>query len=272
MADTAHGAGEEGADGHGPLHQFEIRSLFGGEPVVAEGAGPMADAPALPFYAFTNSALFMVIAVIGVTLFLSLGVRRAQLVPSRWQSVAELSYEFIANMIRDNVGSEGRKYFGFIFTLFMFVFAGNMLGMIPYSFTYTSHIVVTFVMAAVVFVGVTVIGFMKHGVKFFSFFLPNDVPIFLAPLLIPIEVLSYFTRPVSLALRLFANMTAGHTMLKVFAGFVAPLGGATLLVGGAIPLALVTALTGLEFIIAFLQAYVFTILSCVYLNDALHLH
>ena len=140
--------------------------------------------------------------------------------------VAEISYEFIANMIRDNVGTEGRKYFGFIFTLFMFVFAGNMLGMIPYSFTYTSHIVVTFTMAAVVFVGVTDDRLhAKHGLKFFGFFLPKDVPIFLAPLLIPIEVLSYFTRPVSLALRLFANMTAGHTMLKVFASFVAPLGG-----------------------------------------------
>lgn len=273
MAETAHGAGDEAAGGHGPLHQFEIHSLFGDQPAAAvDGVGQVPDVHALPFYAFTNSALFMVIAAVGVTLFLSLGVRRAQLVPSRWQSVAELSYEFIANMIRDNVGSEGRKYFGFIFTLFMFVFAGNMLGLIPYSFTYTSHIVVTFVMAAVVFIGVTVIGFMKHGLKFFGFFLPGDVPIFLAPLLIPIEVLSYFTRPVSLSLRLFANMTAGHTMLKVFAGFVAPLGGATLLVGGAIPLALVTALTGLEFIIAFLQAYVFTILSCVYLNDALHLH
>ncbi len=251
---------ETGGEGHGPLHQFEIAPLFGG------------DSHDLAFYSFTNSALFMVIGVVGVTLILSLGVRRAQLVPTRLQSVAEISYEFIANMIRDNVGSEGRKYFRFIFTLFMFVFAGNLLGLVPYSFTYTSHIIITFSMAAVVFVGVTAIGFMKHGLKFFSFFLPQDVPIYLAPLLVPIEVLSYFTRPVSLSLRLFANMTAGHTMLKVFASFVAPLAGATLLVGGAIPLALVTALTGLEFIIAFLQAYVFTILSCVYLNDALHMH
>jgi F-type H+-transporting ATPase subunit a len=257
MAETG---GQNGGEGHGPLYQFEISPVFGG------------DAQDLAFYSFTNSSLAMLIGVAAVTLVLSLGVRRAQLVPSRLQSLAEISYEFIANMIRDNVGTEGRKYFGFIFTLFMFVFAGNMLGMIPYGFTYTSHIVVTFMMAAVVFVGVTVIGFMKHGLKFFGFFLPNDVPIFLAPLLIPIEVLSYFTRPVSLALRLFANMTAGHTMLKVFASFVAPLAGATFIVGGVIPLALVTALTGLEFIIAFLQAYVFTILSCVYLHDALHMH
>lgn len=251
---------ETGSGGHGPLHQFEVFPLFGGE------------THDLAFYSITNSAMFMFIAIVAVTLVLSLGVRRAQLVPTRLQSLSEISYEFIANMIRDNVGTEGRKYFGLIFTLFMFVFAGNMLGLVPYGFTYTSHIIVTFTMAAVVFVSVTAIGFMKHGLKFLGFFLPKDVPVYLIPLLLPIEVLSYFTRPVSLSLRLFANMTAGHTMLKVFASFVAPLAGAAFIVGGAIPLALVTALTGLEFIIAFLQAYVFTILSCVYLNDALHMH
>ena len=240
--------------GHSPLEQFVVKSV---------GASPGT----LEFYSYTNSALFMTLAVVLVTVFLTLGMRRGALVPSRWQCLAEISYEFIGNMIRDNVGHEGRKYFPFIFTLFMFVFAGNMLGMIPYSFTFTSHIVVTFAMAAVVFVGVTLIGFAKHGLHFFSFFLPSGVPAIMAPLLIPIEVLSYFTRPVSLSLRLFANMTAGHTMLKVFAGFIAPLG-----VVGAVPLLLVIGLTGLEFIIAFLQAYVFTILSCVYLNDALHLH
>jgi len=271
MAETG---GQNGGEGHGPLHQFEITPLFRGDTdiVSATGGGEHAAEHALSFYTFTNSSLAMLVGVVAVVVVLSMGVRRAQLVPTRLQSLAEISYEFIANMIRDNVGTEGRKYFGFIFALFMFVFAGNMLGLIPYSFTYTSHIVVTFTMAAVVFVGVTVIGFMKHGLKFFGFFLPKDVPIFLAPLLIPIEVLSYFTRPVSLSLRLFANMTAGHTMLKVFAGFVGPLGAATFAIGGIIPLALVTALTGLEFIIAFLQAYVFAILSCVYLHDALHMH
>jgi F-type H+-transporting ATPase subunit a len=242
--------------GHSPLAQFEIKSLMGADPHVVE------------IYSFTNSSLFMVLGAVLVTVTLTMGIRRGELVPSRWQSVAELSYEFIAHMIRDNVGTEGRKYFGFIFTLFMFVFAGNLLGLVPFSFTYTSHIIVTFVMAAVVFVGVTVIGFVKHGIKFFGFFLPTGVPIFMAPLLVPIEVLSYLTRPISLALRLFANMTAGHTMLKVFAGFIAPLG----IIGGIVPLGLVTALTGLELIIAFLQAYVFTILSCVYLHDALHMH
>ena len=241
-------------DNHSPLAQFEIKRLV---PI------HIGDVD----LSFTNSALFMVIAVALGTAFLMLGTRRGALVPGRWQSMAELTYEFIAGMIRDNVGHEGRKYFPFIFTLFMFVLFGNMLGMVPYSFTFTSHIVVTFAMALVVFVGVTVIGFMKHGLHFLSFLMPAGVPVFMAPLIVPIEVLSYFTRPVSLALRLFANMTAGHTMLKVFAGFVAALG-----VFGVVPLALVAALTGLEFIIAFLQAYVFTILTCVYLNDALHLH
>lgn len=216
---------------------------------------------------YTNSALFMTIALVLASSFLLLATRRGALVPGRWQSVAEISYEFVANMIRDNVGQEGRKYFPFIFTLFMFVLFGNMLGMVPYSFTFTSQIVVTFALATVVFVGVTIIGFKKHGLHFLSFLMPAGVPMFMAPLIIPIEILSYFTRPVSLSLRLFANMTAGHTMMKVFAGFVVLLG-----VFGVVPLALVAALTGLELIIAFLQAYVFTILTCVYLNDALHLH
>ena len=247
-------AAEGQSANHGPLAQFEIHRWISIEPFGVD-------------LSFTNSALFMTIAVVFATGFLMLGTRRNALVPGRWQSVAELSYEFIANMIRDNVGQDGRKYFPFIFTLFMFVFFGNMLGMVPYSFTYTSHIIVTFAMAAVVFVGVTTIGFMRHGIRFLGFLMPAGTPVFMAPLIIPIEILSYFTRPVSLALRLFANMTAGHTMLKVFASFVFGLG-----VFGIVPLALVTALTGLEFIIAFLQAYVFTILTCVYLNDALHMH
>jgi F-type H+-transporting ATPase subunit a len=209
----------------------------------------------------------MTIALVLAASFLMLATRRSALVPGRWQSLAEISYEFVANMIRDNVGQEGRKYFPLIFSLFMFVLFGNLLGMIPYSFTYTSHIIVTFAMAAVVFIGVTIIGFKKHGLHFLSFLMPAGVPIFMAPLIVPIEILSYFTRPVSLSLRLFANMTAGHTMLKVFASFVALLG-----IFGVVPLMLVAALTGLELIIAFLQAYVFTILTCVYLNDALHLH
>lgn len=209
----------------------------------------------------------MAIAVAGITLFLYYSVSHRSLVPGRLQSIAELSYEFVGNMIRSNVGTEGRKYFPFIFSLFMFILAGNLLGMIPYSFTFTSHIIVTITMAMVVFIGTTLIGFIKHGFGFLKFFLPHGTPMYLAPLLVPIEVLSYLTRPISLALRLFANMTAGHTLLKVFGGFVAGLG-----IIGVVPLLAVIAITGLEFLIAFLQAYVFAILSCIYLNDALHMH
>ncbi|MDH3700808.1 MAG: F0F1 ATP synthase subunit A [Alphaproteobacteria bacterium] len=244
----------EAGGGHSPLEQFQIKEII---PLKLGGVD----------VSFTNSALAMTAAVVLVSCFLIFSMRRGALVPGRWQVVAELSYEFIANMIRDNVGQEGRRYFPFIFALFMFIFAGNLIGMIPYSFTYTSHLAVTFGMAAVVFIGVTIIGIVKHGVKFLGFFLPHGVPWFLAWLIIPIEILSYLSRPVSLSLRLFANMTAGHTMMKVFAGFIFVLGAA-----GLAPLAMVVALTGLEIIIAFLQAYVFAILTCVYLNDAIHLH
>ncbi len=239
---------------HSPLAQFEINRL-----VEIDLAG--ADV------SFTNSALLMVISLAGITLFMTLGMRRRALVPGRWQSLAEMSYEFVANLLRDTVGKDGRKYFPFIFTLFMFILFGNLLGMLPYSFTFTSHIVVTFVMAMVVFLGVTVLGFVKHGVRFFSFFVPPGISIVLWPLMIPIEIISYLSRPISLAVRLFANMTAGHTMLKVFAGFIPTLGAF-----GILPLAFVTALTGLEILIAFLQAYVFTVLTCLYISDALHLH
>ncbi len=219
----------------------------------------------------TNSAVWMMAATALVILFTTVFISRRALVPGRMQSLVELSYEFVANMIKDNVGNEGRPYFPFIFTLFMFILACNMLGMLPYSFTVTSQIVVTFGLAFVVFIGVTIIGFVKHGLGFFKFFLPHGVPGFLAPLVIPIEVLSYLIRPVSLGLRLFANLTAGHTMLKVFAGFIVPL-GAFYVIPGVIPMAAVIGLTVLEFAIAFLQAYVFAVLSCIYLHDAIHMH
>ena len=209
----------------------------------------------------------MVISLALVSLFMFLGMRKRTLVPGRWQSMVEISYEFVVNLLRDTVGPDGRKYFPLIFTIFMFVLFGNMLGMMPYSFTFTSHIIVTFAMAMVVFIGVTMLGFIKHGVHFFTFFVPPGVSILLWPLMIPIELISYLSRPISLSVRLFANMTAGHTMLKVFASFVPALG-----VAGVVPLAFVTALTGLEFLIAFLQAYVFTVLTCLYISDALHLH
>lgn len=217
---------------------------------------------------FTNSSVFMVATVVSVSLFLVLGMRRAQLVPGRWQSMAELSYVFIANLIRDTVGAQGRPYFPFIFSIFMFVLVGNMWGMVPYTFTFTSHIIVTFTMAAVIFVGVTLIGVIKHKLHFLAIFMPPGVPIYMAPLLIPIEIISYLSRPISLSVRLFANMLAGHTLLKVFAGFVISLG----LAAGWLPLLFIVALTGLEIVIAFLQAFVFAILTCLYLNDALHLH
>ena len=239
---------------HSPLAQFEIKTLL---PI------RIGDAD----ISFTNSSLFMVIALVAISIFLIMGMRKRQLVPGRWQSMAELCYEFVAGVIRDTVGSEGRRYFPFVFTLFMFVLFGNMLGMIPYSFTFTSHIAVTFAMAMVVFVGVTVLGFIKHGVKFFTIFVPPGVSAVMWPLLIPIEIISYLSRPISLSVRLFANMLAGHTLLKVFAGFVPALGAL-----GVLPLAFVAALSGLEMVIAFLQAYVFTILTCLYINDALHLH
>ncbi|MFQ5983983.1 MAG: F0F1 ATP synthase subunit A [Alphaproteobacteria bacterium] len=240
---------------HSPLGQFEIHTLA---PIRLGGID----------VSFTNSALFMVVAVLAVTLFLTLGMRRRAMVPSRWQSLAELSYEFVANMVRDNVGTEGRRYFPFIFTLFMFILFANGLGLIPYSFTVTSHIIVTFGLAVVVFVGVTIIGMVKHGLRWFTFFMPTGVPLYMAPLLVPLEVMSYMARPVTLALRLFANMMAGHTMLEVFAGFVVALG----LAAGVAPLAVDVALYGLEVVVAGLQAYVFTILACLYLSDAVHLH
>tara|TARA_B100002003_G_scaffold58442_1_gene53931 strand:+ start:2292 stop:3002 length:711 start_codon:yes stop_codon:yes gene_type:complete len=216
---------------------------------------------------FTNSSAFMILAVIAATALMVFAVRPRAGVPGRWQLLAELCYQFIAKMVSDNIGKEGRPYFPFIFTIFVFVLFGNFIGMLPYSFTFTSHIAVTLTMALVIFVLVTVIAFIKHGFHFFSFFLPAGVPIVLSPLMIAIEVISYFTRPLSLSIRLFANMMAGHTLLKVVGGFVVPLG-----IFGVVPVAGLVAVTGLEFLIAFLQAYIFTILTCIYINDAIHLH
>ena len=239
---------------HDPLAQFEIKTIV---PMEIGGVD----------LSFTNSSLFMVLTLIAVTAFLTLSMRRQALVPGRWQVLAEMFYGLVAGMVRENVGAEGRKYFPFIFSLFMFILFGNLLGLLPYTFTFTSHLVVTFAMAAVVFLGVTAIAIAKLRLRFLGFFLPTGVPLIMAPLIVPIEILSYFIRPVSLSLRLFANMTAGHTMLKVFAGFIATMG-----VFGIFPLGVVIALTGLEILVACLQAYVFTVLSCIYLHDALHLH
>jgi len=240
---------------HSPLEQFEIT------PFVHFEVGGMD-------LAFTNSSLAMVITVSVITLFLTLSVNTRSIIPSRIQLISELSYGFIAQLLKDTVGEQGRKYFPFVFTIFMFVLIGNMVGMLPYSFTFTSHIIVTFALAAVVFVGVTILGFAKHGMHFFSFFVIPGLPWYMLPLLIPIEVISYLSRPISLSVRLFANMLAGHTLIKVFAMFVITMP----FYSGVLPLAFIVALTGLEILIAFLQAYVFAILTCLYINDALHLH
>ncbi len=253
-----HAPGEE----HSPLEQFEIH------PLVTDGP----NFTLLGFdLSFTNSSLWMVITVLCVYTLVMMGSRHGSMVPGRLQSLVEMIYDFIADMIESNAGREGRKYFPFFFTMFTFILAGNMLGMIPGSFTFTSHIIVTFTMAIFVVVSVTIIAFAKHGLHFFSFFVPKGVPGPVLPLLVPIEVLSYLIRPISLSVRLFVNMMAGHIMLKTFAGFIVALSGFFVLPALA-PLALTVALSGLELAIAFLQAYVFTVLSCIYLQEALHLH
>ena len=242
------------AEMHNPMEQFEIKRLLS-----FKIAGVDAS--------YTNSALWMTVVAVVATIVFVIGMRRRALVPGRLQSVAELGYEFIADMVRDNVGDAGKKYFPFVLTLFVFVLGCNMLGLIPYSFTPTSHIIVTFAIAAVVFVGVTVIGFVRHGTHYLSLFVPSGVPAALLPVMVVIEVLSYLTRPISLSVRLFANMLAGHTMLKIFGGFVVGLG----IVAGWAPLVFIVALIGLELLIAFLQAFVFAILTGLSLNDALNL-
>ena len=223
---------------------------------------------------FTNASLFMFLSIFCSIGFLYFGARKQSLIPNRIQCIVEMSYEFVANMVKENAGKGSQAYFPFVFTLFMFILFGNLLGMIPYSYTFTSQIAVTFTLAAIIFVGVTLIALFKHGFKFFTYFFPSGVPIALAPLLIPIEIISYFIRPISLSVRLFANMLAGHTMMKVFAGLIIMMGsaGGLLKIGAILPLLAVIGLTGLEFLVAALQAYVFSILTCMYLHDAIHLH
>ena len=216
---------------------------------------------------FTNSSLFMMLSALAIFLFLGVGLRKKSIIPSRFQSLVEIAYDLILSMIRDNVGDAGKHYFPFIFSIFLFVLFGNLLGMIPYAFTFTSQIILTFGLACFVFVAVTIIGFLKHGVRFFKFFLPSGAPLFMAPILIPIELISYLSRPLSLSIRLFANMMAGHTMLKVFALFTVLLGAY-----GISTVLLNTILIGFEVLVAFLQAYVFSVLSCLYLSDAINMH
>jgi F-type H+-transporting ATPase subunit a len=237
-----------------PIEQFEIQKIL------------HVDIGGLDL-SFTNSSLFMVIAAAAASAVLVLGGSRRALVPGRLQSFAEMLYELVANMIRENAGKEGMKYFPFIFTLFIFILFGNVIGIIPGTFTFTSHIIVTFALAFVVFLGVTVIGFARHGTGYFRMFFPHGAPLWTAVILIPVEIISYLSRPISLSVRLFANMTVGHVLLKVIGGFVIAMG-----VAGVVPFAFLVPLTMLELFIAALQAYIFAILSCVYLHDALHLH
>jgi len=244
-----------------PIHQFQITKLFtighiGGQEI-----------------AFTNSSAYMFASVAIISLLMIAGSAGRQLVPGRIQSIAELSYEFVAGTIRSTAGSEGMKFFPLIFSLFMFICVSNLVGIIPFTFTISTHLIVTAALALLVFFTVLIYGFYKNGLKFFRIFVPSGIPIYILPLVMFIEILTFFLRPVSHSVRLFANMLAGHIALKVFAGFVAMLGislGAIGWVGGVLPLALTVALTALELLVAFLQAYVFAILTCIYLNDAIH--
>lgn len=243
-----------------PIHQFQIKELF----QLPEIGGVK--------FAFTNSALFMFVAVALVTLILVAGSAKKAMVPGRFQSVAELWYELIENMVKNVLGHEGMKLFPLVFSLFSFVLMGNLLGMFPYFFTITSHVIVTAALAVMVIALVVIIGVAKHGLHFFKLFVPSGVPLLILPLISVIEIISFLSRPVSLGLRLFGNMLAGHIVLKVFAGFVTVLIGSGVLgaLGAIAPLGMAVALTALEFLVAFLQAFVFAILTCVYLNDALH--
>ena len=223
---------------------------------------------------FTQSNLMMVIAAALVLAMLGYGMRPRAVVPGRLQSLAEIAYGGIMSMAVGSIGPEGKRYFPFIFALFFFVLMGNLLGLLPYSFTYTSHIAVTFGLAFMVIVVVTAVAIAIHGFRFFTYFMPEGAPKVLAPLIIPIEIISYLSRPVSLSIRLFANMVAGHVMFEVFATFAVLLAGAGAIgtVAGIVPMALNVVLVGFELLVAALQAYVFAVLTCIYLHDAVHLH
>jgi len=238
-----------------PLEQFIIKPIF---PLEVLGVD----------ISFTQSALCMFITVLITTLLIGMTIRKKVLIPGRWQNISEMIYEFVSDIVDENIGSKGRKYFPFVFSIFMTILIGNLLGLVPYSFTFTSHIIVTGALAMMVFLFATALGIVLHGFSFLSLFLPKGVPKIIAPLVFVIEIISYLSRPLSLSVRLFANMVAGHTMMKVFAGFSVSLG----IVLGMIPMVTNIALYGLEILIATIQAYVFAILTCIYLRDAIELH
>lgn len=251
---------EDQVDKVDPIHQFQIQELVG-IPLAGHNLS------------FTNSALWMVLAALASIIFLSLAMRSREPIPGRAQMMAELLYEFVGRMVHDNIGKEGRKYFPLVFTLFVFILMGNLLGLIPHSFTYTSHLIVTGVLALTIFTIVIVAGLMRHGFHFFSLFVPPGVPAPMLLVIVPIEMLSFFVRPITLSVRLFANMMAGHIVLKVFAGFSVALVGLGL--GGVfasiVPVLFNVALLLLETLIAFLQAYVFVLLTCIYLKDTIEI-
>ncbi|MAS14838.1 MAG: F0F1 ATP synthase subunit A [Nitratireductor sp.] len=242
-----------------PIHQFQISKWI---PIEVGGLD----------FSFTNSSAFMVATVVAAGAFLFLTTSSRGLVPGRLQSISEMSYEFVASMLRDSAGSHGMRFFPFVFSIFMFVLMANLLGLFPYFFTVTSHIIVTFALALLVIGTVVVYGFWKHGFGFLKLFVPQGVPGVVVPLVVLIEIVSFLSRPVSLSVRLFANMLAGHITLKVFAGFVTSMSalGAAGVAGAVLPLIMTVAITGLEFLVAFMQAYVFAVLTCMYLNDAVH--
>ncbi|MFD2648683.1 F0F1 ATP synthase subunit A [Devosia albogilva] len=254
--------------GTDPIHQFVIYDIFelftlGGD--AAEGTGTT--------FAFTNSSLFMVLTVVAITGFLLLSTSGRKLVPTRAQLTAELLYEFVAGMVRSSAGTAGMKFFPLVFSLFTFILFANMWGMVPYFFTVTSHIIVTFALSMLVFLTVIVYGFIKNGPKFLKLFVPAGVPGYILPIVTPIEIISFLSRPISLSVRLFGNILAGHITLKVFTGFAVMMIGALGALGwGAaiLPMLMAIALTGLEFLVGAVQAYVFAVLTCMYLNDAIH--
>lgn len=240
-----------------PIHQFQLSNIF------SFGDGG---------FAFTNSALFMVATVGLISIYLLASTSRRSLVPNRAQLVSEMLYEFVANMVSNSAGKSGMKFFPFVFSLFMFVLVANMFGMIPFFFTVTSHIIITFALAILVFAVVLIYGFYKNGLKFLKLFVPAGVPAYVLPIVVPIEVVSFLSRPISLSVRLFANILAGHITLKVFAGFIVTLGSLGFLgwLGAILPLIMTVAITALEFLVAALQAYVFAVLTSMYINDAIH--
>jgi F-type H+-transporting ATPase subunit a len=233
------------------MDQFIIEPFFGGEN--------------LEWFSFTNQALWMLISLIAIALVFVVGIRRGKIIPTRSQSIAEMVYIFVRKMVVDIAGQEGLKYFPYIFTLFILILFGNILGLLPYSFTFTSHIAVTGILALSIFLAVTILGFVKNGLKFLKLFWISSAPLPLRPILLVIEVISYFVRPVSHSIRLAGNMMAGHAVIKVFAGFAGAMG-----IGAIAPIFAIVAVYGLEMLVVVIQAYVFTILTCVYLNDALH--